>query len=374
MHFAPNKLALIAATALCALNAFGDPIQTGEGSTDVSGNMQLKWLGRSLPGNFLSAEIMLSLGMLPDTSDGRFSGKVSMARVGLDFHPPKILDVKLSMPFLVKQGPEGFTGPFGDMDLDICKKWGKNENFLTALTIGFPTGYSAIQKPNSQGTVDGVTFLDPENQPGGGLFDAQVRASYMFLPDWGFVNLGGVYSAGLFAIRTSEYGYDTVNQRISHMTMQFQVARDGLGATNEAGVLTPDRVCLYADFGIKTEMLTHCLSIGYTHPLESGKIYNLTEGATNNSYSTIDSAIASLHSDGDTTYQVVGQRSNGQWVYLQKTTTAVKTVPYLTLQYNVEKSDMAFPIFLGAMFRFDLDNQIKFGGLTVGLGFKFPVY
>jgi len=40
----------------------------------------------------------------------------------------------------------------------------------------------------------------------------------------------------------------------------------------------------------------------------------------------------------------------------------------------VEKNDMAFPIFLGAMFKFDLDNQIKFGGLNVGLGFRFPVF
>jgi hypothetical protein len=377
MRFAPNKLALIAAAALCALNAFGDPVQTGEGSTDLSGNMQLKWLGKSLPGNFLSAEVMLSLGMLPDTSDGRFSGKVSMARVGLDFHPPKVLDVKLSMPFLVKQGPDGFTGPFGDMDLDICKKWGKNENVQTALTIGFPTGYSAIQKPNPQGTVDGVTFLDPENQPGNGLFDAQVRASYMFLPEWGFVNVGGAYSAGLFAVRTSEYIYDTSTQKASRKSMDFQIARDGLGATNEAGVRTPDHISISADLGIKTDMLMQCFSLGFSFPMESIKIYNLMGNTTQFTRSTRDSVTDSLqhlYSGTDTTFQVLGEQPNQAWYYLQKWTHEIKADPYLTIQYNVEKNDMAFPIFLGAMFKFDLDNQIKFGGLNVGLGFRFPVF
>ena len=198
----------------------------------------------------------------------------------------------------------------------------------------------------------------------------------MFLPDWGFINLGGAYSAGLFAIRTSEYGYDSAHDNMSHVAMAFQVARDGLGATNEAGVLTPDRLSLFTDFGFKTEMLVHCFSIGYFQPMESGKIYNLKQLATGLSYTSKDSAVAFLqqkYTNPDTSFEVVGKRGNDQWVYLEKTTAAVKTVPYLTLQYNVEKSDMTFPVFLGAMVRLDFDNSVKFGGLAVGLGFKFPV-
>jgi hypothetical protein len=377
MHFVPNRFALLAVVAFLACSAFGDPVQTGESNTDLSGGMQLKWMGKSLPGNVLNVGVLLSLAMLPDTLDGKFSAKTSTALVSLDFHPQKILDLKLSMPFLVKQGPEGFTGPFGDMFVDICKKWGKDENLATALAIGFPTGYSAIQKLNAQQAFDGVTFLNPENEPGNGLFTAQVRASYAFLPDWGFVNLGGAYSAGLFAVRTTEYGYDTLQKTISHVAMEFQVARDGLGATNEAGVLTPDRLSLFTDFGFKTEMLIHCFSIGYFHPLESGRINQLTQKETALSYSTRDSADAFLqqkYTNPDTTFEVVGQRGNGQWVYLQKTTSSLKTVPFLTLQYNVEKSDMTFPMFIGAMVKLDFDKNVKFGGLAVGLGFKFPVY
>jgi hypothetical protein len=186
--------------------------------------------------------------------------------------------------------------------------------------------------------------------------------------------VGASYFAGLFAIRTSEYGYDTANQTISHPSMQFQVARDGLGATNDAGVRTPDRLSVFANLGIKTDMLMHCFAIGYTHSMESGLIYNLTPGATLNTYSTRDSAVASLHGNLDTTYQVVGEQSNSAWVYLAKTTTQVRSDPYLTIQYNVEKSDMAFPVFLGAMLRLDIDKSLMFGGLSVGLGFRFPVY
>ena len=372
MRLSAKKFLFLAAVGLLACPSFGESIQTGQSSTDMSGNLQLQWLGKSAPGNILNAEIMLSLGMLPDTLAGRFAAKTSMARVSLDFHPPKILDITLSMPFLIKQGPDGFTGPFGDLSVDICKEWGKDENFLTALTVGLPTGFATIQQKNS--ILSGVTYLDPIDQPGNGLFDAQVRACYAFLQEWGFLNVGASYFAGLFAIRTSEYGYDTANQTISHPSMQFQVARDGLGATNDAGVRTPDRLSVFANLGIKTDMLMHCFAIGYTHSMESGLIYNLTPGATLNTYSTRDSAVASLHGNLDTTYQVVGEQSNSAWVYLAKTTTQVRSDPYLTIQYNVEKSDMAFPVFLGAMLRLDIDKSLMFGGLSVGLGFRFPVY
>jgi hypothetical protein len=320
---------------------------------------------------------MLSLGMLPDTAAGRFAVKTSMARVSLDFHPPKFLDITLTMPFLIKQGPDGFTGPFGDLSVDLGKKWGKEENVLTALTLGFPTGYGAIQKPNSQGNVDGVTFLDPDNQPGNGLFDACVRVSYAFIQDWGFINVGGAYYGGFFAIRTNNYGYDTLNQSISHESMQFQLARHSLGAINEAGVLTPDRFSISADIAIKADMLMHCFNFGCSFPMESGKIYNLTQKATNNSYSTMDSAVASLqrqYGASDTTFQVVGVQGDGQWVYLQKSVANLRTDPYITFQYNVEKNDLAFPVFLGAMLKLDVDKSLMFGGLSVGLGFKFPVY
>ena len=74
------------------------------------------------------------------------------------FIPGKVLDLKLSMPFLIKQTPDGKTGPFGDMLLDVSRSWGTLNMFAAGLTLNFPTGYSTIMS-------DDTTFLF--RKPGG---------------------------------------------------------------------------------------------------------------------------------------------------------------------------------------------------------------
>jgi hypothetical protein len=373
MRDIPKKAAVVAGVLALTAAVFGQTIQTGESNINVSGDMQLKWVGKGITNKLLDAEITISQGVLPDTIEGRFGVKTTMANVSLYFRPPKVLDIKLNLPLLIKQGPEGKTGPFGDLSLDICRKWGTAQNVITAVTLGFPIGYSSILSDRAK---DEVTFMPPENQLGSGLFQTNVRASYMFSPDWGFLNIGCSYLAGLFAIRTTEYGYNSVTDKISFDKKTFQVARDGLGATNDAGVRFPDRINLFTDMGLKTESLIHTFSIGYFYPTASRKIYQSTKMATLGSYSTKDSVFSFLltkYQNVDTTFEVIGQRGNGQWVYFQKTSTILKTLPFVTLQYGLEKNDMILPIFLGGMLKLDYDNRFLFGGFAIGLGFKFPV-
>lgn len=273
------------------------------------------------------------------------------------------------MPFLVKQGPDGKTGPFGDMLLDVSRSWGALNMVAAGVTLNFPTGYSTIMSDNTH-------FLPAESQVGNGLFGATVRASYGFAPDWGIVNAGASYSAGLFAIRTSDYGYDPVTHNITYDKKAFEVAREGWGARNDAGVVTPDHIGVFADFGIKTETVNHGFSIGYYYPVVPAGYDTLNKDSTTSQFST--KALAQGYLDtsnhaSNTTYFVAGQRAGGTWEYLGKTSFTKRTFPSLILQYNIEKNDMTFPIFLGGMVKMDYDNRLNFSGFSLGIGFKFPV-
>jgi hypothetical protein len=357
-------------------SASGQAMQVGENSLDLSGDMHLKWIGKGIAGKLIDADIVLSEAMIADSStiggseyDGRFRVKTTQALVSFYAHPGKILDLKLSMPFLIRQGPEGKTGPFGDMVLDVSRSWGALNMVSAGLTLGFPTGYSTIMSDNTH-------FLSPENQVGNGLFGAAVRASYGFAPDWGIIDIGASYSAGLFAIRTSDYGYDPTTDNITYGTKAFEVARDGWGARNDAGVVTPDHIGLFADFGIKTETVNHGISIGYFYPAAPMGYEALDKGNTTSPFTT--KALAQQYLDtsnhvSNTTYFAAGQRADNTWEYLSKTTFTKKALPSLTLQYNIEKNDLVFPIFLGGMVKMDYDNRLNFSGFSLGIGFKFPV-
>ncbi len=359
------------------LSASGQAMQVGENSLGLSGDLHLKWIGKGIAGKLIDAEVILSEAMIADSSklggsqyDGTFRTKITQALVSFYVHPGKVLDLKLSMPFLIKQTPDGKTGPFGDMLLDVSRSWGTLNMFAAGLTLNFPTGYSTIMS-------DDTHFLAQESQVGNGLFGATARASYAFAPDWGIINVGASYSAGLFALRTSSYGYDPNTDQITYDTKAFQVARDGWGARNDAGVVTPDRIGMFVDFGIKTETVNHGFSIGYYYPtLAISNYETLAKGNTPTPFATRALAQASLNA-GDTVpntqYYVAGQRQDSTWEYLARTTVGQRMFPSLTLQYNIEKNDITFPIFLGGAVKMDYDNRLNFSAFSLGIGFKFPV-
>jgi hypothetical protein len=353
----------------------GQPMQVDENSLGISSDLHLKWIGKGIQGRLFDAEVVLSEAMIADSTNGSqytgfFRTKTTQALVSLLLHPGKIVNLKLSMPLLIKQGPDGKTGPFGDMALDLSGRWGATHLFSAGLTLGFPVGYSDIMKDNT-------TFLTSENQVGNGLFSATMRASYGFAPGWGIINIGASYSAGLFAIRTSEYGYDPNKDLITYDTKAFQVARDGWAAKNDAGVVYPDRIGLFMDFGLKTETVNHGISIGYYYPTQFSSGYDsLGKYYTPTPFATRTLAQAYLDA-GDTIPNqksfVAGQRMDSTWACVTRKTLYRKIFPSLALQYNIEKNDLLFPIFLGGMVKMDYDNRLNFGGFSLGIGFKFPV-
>ncbi len=373
-----QRCTIITSLILGALvfSASGQPMQVGENGLGLSGDLHLKWIGKGIAGKLIDAEVVVSEAMIADSSklggseyDGMFRTKITQALVSFYVHPGKVLDLMLSMPFLIKQGPDGKTGPFGDLLVDVSRSWGTLNMVAAGLTLNFPTGYSTIMSDNT-------TFLSSENQLGSGLFGATARASYGFAPDWGIINVGASYSAGLFAIRTSEYGYDPNTDNINFDTKTFQVARDGWAARNDAGVVTPDHVGMFADFGIKTETVNHGISVGYYYPTAPMGYEILDKGNTASTFSTKAQAQEYLDSSNhasSTTYFVAGQRADNTWEYLSRTTFTTKALPSLILQYNIEKNDMLFPIFLGGMVKMDYDNRLNFSAFSLGVGFKFPV-
>ena len=215
----------------------------GAGAGGPSGDMQLKWIGNGVEGALFDAEVVIGRSVLSDSSlvngseyDGRLRLQTTTAMLNLYYHPPRIMDVKLTLPLVFKEGNANNikTGPISDLSLDLTRKWGTVGNILTALTIVFPTGNASM--------TDGVDQpMSSDNLLGGGVFAASLRGSYTFDHDWGIVSVGGSYSAGLFAMITSEY---SVQQNppfaMSSDKQVFQFSRSGLGSINDAGIVSPD--------------------------------------------------------------------------------------------------------------------------------------
>jgi hypothetical protein len=392
---APVFLA-IAGTAFCffifANSRFHSPVSSqltpwvavggcGSSAGSASGDVMVKWIGNGVSGALFDAELIMSEGALTDSSlirgseyDGKLRLKTTTALLSLYYHPPKIMDIKLSMPFLLKEGNTANTGGFGDLLLDLCRKWGTSGNMQTGLSLIVPTGYATIMNT-------GKEPLASDNQLGGGLFGLSLRPfSYTFDFDWGIINLGESYSGGLFAIKTTEYGCDSMASKITSLHQEFQFAREGWGARNDAGVFSPDFLGVFADFGIKTQGYTQGFSINYSYPLAQGNVeirdvlttYSLTLPTKAAAQTYVDTSTTSHH--GDTTNIVLRQVNDGSWYYLEKAPTSRKTPPSLTLQYTIEKSDMMFPILVGGIVKLEYANRLNFAGIAFGLGFKFPVY
>jgi hypothetical protein len=385
MRFSTVVSRVIALAAAVCVSAYGQALVTGENSLGISGDMQLKWIGKGVPQKKLDAEILISQAIYADTTptigadyDGRYNLRTTTALVSVFYHLHNAVDFKLSMPFMIKQGVDQSnvvkTGPFGDLSLDVSREWGAAAHVMTGLTIGLPTGPSSIHSSSIVDSMD-VKFLSPDNQLGSGFFSASLRASYRLLPEWGLVNVGASYMAGLFAVRTTAYGYNTATKTVTFDNSQFESARDGWAARNEAGVVRPDRIGLFTDVFVKTETVNHGFAVGYYYPAAAEKRITLEKGIQK--APTQDSALAALRAQDSTKsveYLMLGQTADQTWEYLSKTACSINTYPVLTLQYNLEKNDPTFPIFLGGMVKMEYNNRLNFAGFAIGLGFKFPVY
>ncbi len=352
----------------------------GSSAGSATGDVLVKWIGNGVSGALFDAELIMSEGALTDSSlvrgseyDGRLRIKTTTALLSLFYHPPRIMDIKLSMPFLMREGISTNTGGFGDLLLDLCRKWGTSGDIQTGLSLIFPTGYADIMNT-------GIEPLASDNQLGGGLFSASARGSYTFDFDWGIINLGATYSAGVFAIRTTEYGCDSTGTKISSQRQEFQFAREGWGARNDAGVFSPDYLGAFVDFGIRSQGFTHGFSINYSYPLAQGNVeifdvpttYSLALPTKAAAQAYVDTSASASH--GDTTNIILRQASDGSWYYLRKSPTPRPTPPSVTLQYTIEKSDMMFPILVGGIVKLEYANRLNLAGISFGVGFKFPVY
>jgi hypothetical protein len=318
-----NKAAVLAASFFIC--AYGQAFVTGENSLGISGDMQLKWIGKGVSQKKADAEILISQTIYADTTptvgadyDGQYNLRTTTALFSLFYHFQNVVDLKLRMPFMIKQGVDQSnvvkTGPFGDLALDVSRQWGAAAHVLTGLTLGFPTGPASIHSTSLSGVKD-IRFLSPDNQLGTGLFSASLRASYRFTPEWGIINAGASYTAGLFAVRTTEYGYYADSNRITFDKTEFQSARDGWAARNDAGIVRPDRIGFFADFGIKTETVNHGFGIGYYYPAAAGKTVVLDKGETA-VFSTRDSALASLYAQDSMKSKeiiIIAQKSTQKW-------------------------------------------------------------
>jgi hypothetical protein len=363
------------------LTPWGSVGGCGSSAGSATGDVLVKWIGNGVSGALFDAELIMSEGALTDSSlvrgseyDGRLRIKTTTALLSLYYHPPRIMDIKLSMPILMREGISTNTGGLGDLLVDLCRKWGASGDVQTGLSLIVPTGYADIMNT-------GIEPLASDNQLGGGLFSLSARGSYTFDFDWGIINLGGSYSGGFFAIRTTDYGYDTSTIRVYSLNQEFQYAREGWGARNDAGVFSPDYLSVFADFGIRSQGFTHGFSINYSYPLAQSNVEirgvnetyfaaHLPTKAAAQAY--VDTSASVYH--GDTTNIVLNQNGDGSWNYLTKAPTPRATPPSVTLQYTVEKSDMMFPILVGGIVKLEYANRLNFAGISLAVGFKFPVY
>jgi hypothetical protein len=360
--------------------------------------MQLKWIGNGVEGALFDAEVVIGRSVLSDSSlvngsqyDGRLRLQTTTAMLNLYYHPPRIMDVKLTLPLVFKEGNANNikTGPISDLSLDLTRKWGTVGNILTALTIVFPTGNASM--------TDGVAQpMSSDNLLGGGVFGASLRASYTFDHDWGIVSVGGSYSAGLFAMLTSEYSFqENPYYNMTPSKQVFKFSRSGFGSINDAGIVGPDFVGVFTDIGIKTEALTHGFSFNLGIPMENGRSELRTmqvSDLTTTDFPTreaaqayVDTTKSELLRPGDSAYTfiVANTTANGHWPLLRKYSVQKPVPPSLTLQYSIEKHDMALPILIGGAIKLEDDNLVLykgalgnpvFAGFAMGIGFKFPVY
>ena len=366
-------------------------------SSGSSADMQLKWIGKGVSGGYIDAEAVYIHAIVADTaylSPNRFDGhlKVISDAVLLSlFYHPSILDFKLSMPVVIKQGYGTTTGLLGDLGLDITKRWGSEGNIRTALTFGAPTGNSSILTDEST--------CQPAMQLGGGTYNGGFRADYTMDQDWGLIAFGTSYTGGFFDMKTKTWKYDADLNRSIPDKKTFATARyfthtasgklNGWGSINDVGTVQPDIASAFVDFGIKTPSFVHGISFSYTLPTckgayEDRKMTTTNWSATDNSDPTLyfptreqAQAHADAISDPGLSYYhslVLAPNRSGQWTVMMPEKLMRGTFPGLTMQYCLEKSDANLPLLFGATSRLDYNKGFVFSSFGVGAGIKFAVY
>ncbi|MGB7566278.1 MAG: hypothetical protein WBM07_00345 [Chitinivibrionales bacterium] len=375
----------------------------GSSSGSVASDMQLKWIGRGVSGALFDFEAIAGQSLNFDTAgvgnvsgDGIIPGLNTSSWLLSLFYHPRIIDLKLTLPLVIKHGyfdGAGYsTGTISDMSLDLSKKWGMEGAVTTGISLSFPTGSTDI--PQLQDFTSS-NLAPPYFQTGSGMFGGSARVEYLMDRDWGFINVGASYSGGFFAMITDEYNIDTDNitpKPVSaHKTFKF--SREGWGGINDEGTISPDNVSMYVDLEKKVSSFAHGISLCFSFPLRNGRWqqgnYNPTDiSSTDPNATTYFATKGQAQQYVDTVRDqygrllypnpvVVGTWNDGaekKWAIEQYDWIKLNTYPSVTLQYSIEKSDAIFPILLGGMVRFEFDQGIKFASLSGGVGFKFPVY
>jgi hypothetical protein len=367
----------------------------GASSGSVSMDMQLKWIGKGVPGALLDAEVLYMNAVVSDSAyqsrdafDGHLRLRSNALLLNLFFHP-RNADLKLSLPLVMKQGYNMMTGPLGDMSLDLSKRWGAVGNVRTGLTLGLPTGRYRIQTSES--------ICQPEMQLGAGLFTAGGRIDCTIDRDWGLITLGGSYSGGFFGVMTRSWKYDTVISRPMSDKRQLRYARhfshwpsgktSGWGAVNDEGAVLPDVASAFVDIGIKTESIVHGISLSYSLPTCDGQFeerintisnWSAEDPSQNENY-VPTRELAQQRADTSSDYtgrnpRVVAADNAGRWIVQERTPHKRPALPALNLQYSFEKCDMSIPLLFGAGVRFDYAKGYRFSGFGAGLGAKFRIY
>ena len=367
----------------------------GESSGSVSSDAQLKWIGKGISGTLIDAEAIFSRSVLADSAiykDDKFDGNMRLNTTSLFlslFYHPRVLDLKLSIPLMIKEGYGRSTGPLGDITMNISRKWGFEGNLRTSLDLAFPTGRFDIPDNTEK-------ILHPDLQLGSGMFGAGVRVNYTIDRDWGIVSLGALYSGGFFALITDRYGYEASTQRIVSDHKKFQLSRSGWGSINDRGMINPDNFNIFCDVDLKTSALSHGLCLNFFIPFRNGRgddwvtfpselssnqpsaaLYFPTREAAQTYADTLrdqDGNNVYSHPMVATTYSTTSDPNNKKWVLVNHSWIDRKAFPGFSFQYSVEKADMALPLLFGAATRFEFDGGIKFAGFAAGMGLKFPVY
>ncbi len=273
----------------------------------------------------------------------------------------------------------------GDAGVEVTRPWGMNGNFRTTLGTRLPTGRYDVPLTAKQ------RLVVPEMQLGTGTLGSTLRLEYGHDRDWGLFNVGVAYQAGIWAIRTTEYDYDTTVQTVVVRARQLETSREGRGVVNDIGTVYPDVVSILADAGIKRAGLVHGFSTSLLVPLRHGEYFQRALASPYPDFSidpdageyAPDKQSAQQHADTVIGFDdsprydnplVTGVDKEGRWMVLERTRIRQKAFPGLVLRYSVEKSDPELPLLFGCAVRTEFDNGVRFAGFSAGMGMKLSIF
>lgn len=359
----------------------------GAASGGAAHEAQLQWIGRGVSGSLVDLEAQGIFSVAADTAfnpsesfDGRMRMQTSSLLVKLGFHP-QWADLRLSLPILSRRGFGVQVGGLGDAAVEVIRPWGMSGNFRTTLGTTFPTGRYDVPLTAKQ------RLVVPEMQLGTGTLAGAFRLEYGMDRDWGLFNVGVSYEAGLWALQTTDYDYDTTLRTVVVRNRQLEPSREGRGVVNDIGTVYPDVVSLLADAGIKRGGLVHGFSTSLLVPLRRGEYFQRGLGSPYREFSidpdaaeyAADKRAAQQHADTVIGFNdslrydnplVVGVDNEGRWMVVERTRIGQKTFPGLVLRYSVEKSDPELPLLFGCAVRTEFDGGVRFAGFSAGIGMK----